>query len=93
MKHTTLALIAAFTLVQACTELPTMPETNPAPGDCGAENFQHLIGQTYALSNMTQLPQPLRIIRPGMAVTMDYSAQRMNVDLDRADVMTRIYCG
>ena len=93
MKHTSLALVAAFTLVQACTELPTAPKTDPIIGDCGAENFQHLIGQTYALSNMTELPQPLRVIRPGQAVTMDYSAQRMNVDLDSSDVIARIYCG
>ena len=35
----------------------------------------------------------VRVIRPGMAVTMDYRIDRLNVDLNDKDVVTRVHCG
>tara|TARA_R110000824_G_scaffold118960_14_gene272247 strand:+ start:381774 stop:382133 length:360 start_codon:yes stop_codon:yes gene_type:complete len=35
----------------------------------------------------------IRIIRPGMAVTKDYRPNRLNIDLDDEDRVTRVYCG
>lgn len=35
----------------------------------------------------------LRVIRPGDNVTMDYRTDRLNVELDDSDIVTRIYCG
>jgi Peptidase inhibitor I78 family len=33
------------------------------------------------------------VIQYGMAVTMDYSATRLNIWLDRRDVIERVTCG
>jgi len=35
----------------------------------------------------------IRVIRPGDNVTMDYRTDRLNVELDENDIVTRIYCG
>lgn len=35
----------------------------------------------------------IRVIRPGTMVTRDYRIDRLNVDLDAKDVVTKIYCG
>lgn len=35
----------------------------------------------------------IRVIRPGDNVTMDYRTDRLNVELDENDVVTRVYCG
>lgn len=35
----------------------------------------------------------IRIIRPGDMVTKDYRTDRLNVELDDNDVVTRVYCG
>ena len=35
----------------------------------------------------------IRVIRPGDMVTKDYRTDRLNVELDEDDVVTRVYCG
>ncbi len=35
----------------------------------------------------------IRVIRPGDMVTKDYRTDRLNVELDENDVVTRVYCG
>lgn len=35
----------------------------------------------------------MRLIRPGTAVTKDYRPNRLNIDLDDQDRVTRVYCG
>ncbi|MEX0839863.1 MAG: I78 family peptidase inhibitor [Parvibaculum sp.] len=35
----------------------------------------------------------IRVIRPGDMVTRDYRTDRLNVELDDNDVVTRVYCG
>ncbi|MEO1704828.1 MAG: I78 family peptidase inhibitor [Pseudomonadota bacterium] len=36
---------------------------------------------------------PVRVIRPGTAVTMDFIATRLNIFLDDTDTVTRVSCG
>jgi hypothetical protein len=36
---------------------------------------------------------PTRIIRPGMAVTMDFAPARLNIDINAAETITRVHCG
>ena len=89
---------AALGILQACAQITPAPPAEGKPGTellttCGADRFQDLVGQSYALSNMTQLPGLVRIIPWGSAVTMDYIPTRTNVELDRNDVITRIFCG
>lgn len=35
----------------------------------------------------------IRVIRPGDMVTKDYRTDRLNVELDENDIVTRVYCG
>ncbi|MBX3506821.1 MAG: hypothetical protein KF895_15175 [Parvibaculum sp.] len=35
----------------------------------------------------------IRIIRPGTAVTKDFRPDRLNVDVNEEEIVTRIYCG
>ncbi len=92
-----LSVVAAGVL-SACAQVPPNPAPKGTPDpvilkSCGADQFQDLVGQSYALSNMTQLPGLVRIIPWGSAVTMDYNAERTNVALDRNDVILRVFCG
>ena len=43
--------------------------------------------------NASGLPAAARIIRPGQAVTMDFSPARLNLLLDGNDRIVRAYCG
>ncbi|URW76826.1 I78 family peptidase inhibitor [Sphingomonas donggukensis] len=70
-------------------------DTSPS---CNAETVQGWIGQKFSdrLSRTLQRKtgsRAVRVIRPGMAVTMDYRAGRLNITLDEKDMVTALRCG
>jgi hypothetical protein len=67
----------------------------PGPDACGASGLMHLVGEPKAaLAAMPPLPDgPVRVIRPGMAITMDYSPTRLNIELDEAGRVALVFCG
>jgi Peptidase inhibitor I78 family len=76
----------------ACTPLPEVT----TPGDlstCGAAGLTGLVGQPLAALPEAGGWGALRVVRPGMMVTMDYSAARLNVGLDSSDVILTLSCG
>ena len=83
--------VVALTLV-ACEQGATVTyDPSGALGVCPAPAFQGFVGQPYT---NTRIEWPdLRIIRPGDMVTEDYLENRLNVDLDENEVITRIWCG
>lgn len=93
-----LLILAALTGLAACTA----PVTPPAPGPavpaaaedtCGASGRDALIGQPATALERVYILGPVRIIRPGDAVTMDYMESRINFELDQVDRITRVFCG
>lgn len=83
----------------ACVEI----ESPPYPGDipppmppedsCGAPDLQFLRGQPETVLQTMKFGVPVRIIRPGMAVTMDYNPTRLNIEIDESGEIFRISCG
>lgn len=85
-----LALGGALCLALAGCVAPPEP---PGQNACGADGMQDLLGKDRgALAAMT-LPAGTRVITPGMAVTEDYSAARLNIDLDARGRITGVWCG
>lgn len=64
-----------------------------APEDCGAGTLSSLVGQPVSALPGIGPWGALRIIRPGMAVTQDYSASRLNVRVDGTDTIESLSCG
>ena len=83
----------------ACVEI----EIPPYPGDippplppedrCGAPDLQFLRGQPETVLQTMKFGVPVRIIQPGMAVTMDYNPTRLNIEIDESGNIFRISCG
>jgi len=89
-----LAFSPVFAL-QACADLTVPLPAKVRPPElstCGAIDLQNLVGQPISAVDAATLAR-VRVIRPGQAVTMDYSAARLNVELDAADKIIRIWCG
>ena len=88
--------IAFCLVVTGCEMKPSQPapsEPMPVAGSCGAADLQGLQGRP-----VTDLPangqwSTLRVIRPGMMVTMDYSATRLNVQVDARKRIVDLSCG
>lgn len=77
--------------------VPVMQDATPSPladlSQCGGNALHVLVGHPA-----TTLPDKggwgaLRVIKPGMMVTMDYSATRLNVHVDGADTILALDCG
>ena len=76
-----------------CQMVPQVYVPPPLQGDCGAARLAGYVG-----GPVTDLPAygpwgVLRVIRPGMMVTMDYSATRLNAQVDRAGRILALSCG
>ena len=57
---------------------------------CGASGLQSLVGQPFSEDDFSG---EWRVVRPGLAVTMEYRAERLSVELDENDIIVRINCG
>lgn len=90
MRPVTLPLLF---LLAACNEDKPQPLPAPPAKSCAAADLQNLVGQPETALGTLQIDGPLRIIRPGMAVTMDYSEARLNVKVDATGHITGLNCG
>ncbi len=87
----TLALAACSTESTTTVVRPGVPAAQP--DTCGAGPLQTLIGQPATAIPAAMKGPSLRIIRPGHAVTQDYSPTRVNVHLDRMGLIVGVTCG
>lgn len=62
------------------------------PDTCNAGAFSSLIGKKASVLDTMRFAQPMRHITPNTAVTMDYRAERLNIESDEKGVITRLYC-
>lgn len=85
------SLIAVPLVLSGC--LTVMPGIDPGRDACGANALQSLVGQPAAVLETIKFGVTTRVIRPGMAVTMDYSPSRLNIEIDDAEVISRVTCG
>ena len=92
------------TLLAACTPgagKAPMPKAEPPNSGivfgkgCSTTEFgpDALIGRRVESVPFADFPFPVRVVKPGMAVTMDYSEARLTVETDKDGVIVRHSCG
>lgn len=94
-----LALPLIALAAAGCTQ--QRPESDAPPalsGPCTSEGLESLIGKTRSAETEAEAKRlsgakTFRWISPGMAVTMDYRTDRLNLDLDAQGKITRAHCG
>ena len=72
--------------------------TGPAEKGCAAGEARSVVGQPYSAelaerARRTAGAREVRKIEPGGAYTTDLDANRLNVEVDRAGVVTGLRCG
>lgn len=86
-----LVIFAPLLMLAACqTSTPEQTQNDDA---CGANRHQSLIGTPETDLNKSALGRNTRIIHPDSVMTMDYSAQRLNVYVDKEGKVSRVTCG
>ncbi|WP_334182321.1 I78 family peptidase inhibitor [Novosphingobium sp.] len=98
----TVTLATALFALSACasTGNDKVADATPPPSmepSCGAEQFASYIGQTasddvIAAITAARGDKPMRVIKPGMAVTMDYRPDRLNVQVGEDGKISKFTC-
>lgn len=76
----------------------TAGQSQAAPGGaasrdtCGASRFRDLLGAPEERIDRSVLPQGTRIIHPNDAITMDFSALRLNIRIDADGKVASLEC-
>ncbi|CDO36369.1 MULTISPECIES: I78 family peptidase inhibitor [Novosphingobium] len=91
---------ASVLALSACTGDQTAPETAPPPPiaeSCGAEQLGAYVGQpaneeVLGLIRQWRGDNPIRVLKPGSAMTMDYRPNRLNVFLDDKGMIEKFGC-
>ena len=90
-------------LLTACANQPVnnagvlLPPSS-AGGQCNAAGAQFAAGRRADAGLVEQARQGAgalmaRVLVPGQAVTMEFNAQRLNLDVDGTNTVTRVRCG
>lgn len=93
------ALFGALALAAACSAPLPAPGPAPArtalpgPDTCGRAPHVGLVGQDATALERVLIMRPVRVIRPGMAVTEEFRPDRINFEIDRAGRIAVIRCG
>ena len=88
-----LALAGVFFVLPSFAFTLLYPQPEPPAGACAAPDLQYLVGQPESVLQTMKFGGDTRIIRPGMAVTMDYREDRLNIEIDAAGTISRVTCG
>lgn len=88
------AALLALAACQPVPQLPGGPVPDPASlATCGGAGLAALVGQPARVLATMKFAPGVRFIRPGDAVTEDFSLQRLNIEIDLKEVITGVHCG
>ncbi len=95
-----MALIGLLALA-ACTQTeqssstaspPNTADEATAQDTCGASHWRQYVGRAASEIDRSQLPPRARVIMPGQMVTMDFSAERLNIRVAPDGKVTEVGC-
>lgn len=87
------AMLAACASASSAPAVPDAAIPSSANDTCGASMYAELIGKPIDGQGVPGESRLNRRILPGTQVTMDYIAQRMNMEADAAGMIRKINCG
>ncbi|MFQ1699352.1 I78 family peptidase inhibitor [Loktanella agnita] len=88
MKHLTLLILLA-----GCSVVPEHAVPPPAEDTCNASAHADLIGQDAKALERRLILGPVRLVRPGDMVTMDFRPERINFEIGQDEIIASIRCG
>jgi hypothetical protein len=88
------ALISLAALVACAPGVGgTKGSYRPVDDACGAAGLQMWVGQPLAGLTALPLDQPMRVLKPGQIMSLEYQENRLSVTVDGSGTITRLTCG
>lgn len=85
-------------VLAGCAIAPAPAPVDPGGGACNAAGAQFVVGRnadaaTQEAARLRSGARIVRTLRPGQVVTLEYSGERLNLELDANGRVTRVRCG
>jgi len=77
-------------ILAACA--PSVPTRDDFTPSCGAEEFVKYIGGSADVLQQIDLPRSSRILRPDQAISLDFSPDRLTIDVDELNRVSSVTC-
>lgn len=95
MRHASpLFLIGAALVLGGCVAAP--PPAPPSVCEEGSANAfagQQATPAVQEAARIAASAQTVRVVRPDQAITMEFNAARLTLNVDRGNIITRGHCG
>jgi len=85
-------LLPLLLILAACGETFDDPVEFDGQPRCGAENYYDLLGKREAALDGRALPQSVRVLHPEDVITMDFSPDRLTIDIDTSGLISSVTC-
>ncbi len=89
---TALGGFSILMLLGGCVEPAALPSP-PSADSCGAVALQSLVGRPASVLQTMRFGTETRFLRPGAAATADYVDTRLNISIDKGEMITAVACG
>jgi hypothetical protein len=92
-------LLFSLALLASAAPLPVTPEIPEyGAGKCSAKNVQGVVSRPASKARVAwaltrSKAKIVRRLRPNQMVTQEYRTDRLNVLVDRRNIIRRIFCG
>jgi hypothetical protein len=101
MKFTPLPALLVFPLLTACAQPPGpagAPPIRVVAGECDAAAAQFAVGRKGDAQLLAEVKARtgalvVRMLRPDDRITMEFSSQRMNLEVDATGKVVKVRCG
>ena len=77
-------------ILAACA--PSVPTRDDFTPSCGAEGYMQYIGASADVLQAIDLPNEARILRPNDAISLDFSPDRLTIDIDQLNRVSSVTC-
>jgi len=84
--------VAAPVTPEPMPQPPAMDPNAPGADACGAAQYAAFVGKAITEPGVPPEGANVRYIRPNTQVTMDFRADRLNIDIDAAEIVTGFRC-
>lgn len=59
---------------------------------CGSADYYYLLGRNASALDGIELPSTARVLRPGDVITLDFSPDRLTIDIDTNNLISSVTC-